>query len=190
MTDISIADNVLSESAQQAVYAYLSEPGWVHGWRSDAGSKAGYTFFHKHFAGNVRPDNYGADQYECESELLATASPIAAMWVALRDNILSGHRLVRCYANGLPFGCDGTVHTDSVSPNSYTAIYYPHPMWHPDWAGETVFFNPDRSDVIAACYPKPNRLLVFAGTHPHCGRGVSRACPMMRVTLMFKTEKL
>jgi SM-20-related protein len=31
-------------------------------------------------------------------------------------------------------------------------------------------------------------MLMFEGTLPHVARGVSRICPVMRVTLMFKTE--
>ena len=75
-----------------------------------------------------------------------------------------------------------------AASNSYTTIYYPHAEWHPNWGGETVLFNADRTDITAAIYPRPGRLFTFRGTIPHVGRGVSRACPKLRVTLMFKTE--
>jgi SM-20-related protein len=54
--------------------------------------------------------------------------------------------------------------------------------------GETVFFNQEETDIIASIYPKPNRLVMFQGTIPHTARGVSRICPVLRITLMFKTE--
>jgi hypothetical protein len=77
-----------------------------------------------------------------------------------------------------------------VSDRSRTVIYYPHPTWHPNWGGETVFFNQDRTGIIAPIYPRPNRLVIFAGNIPHVARGLSRTCPIMRNTLMFKAEWL
>ena len=96
-------------------------------------------------------------------------------------------RLIRCYANGTTYGSDGTIHIDSKSDRGFTSVYYSHPAWYPRWAGETVIFNDDKSDIVASVYPKPNRLVVFAGNAPHVARGVSRTCPVLRVTLMFKT---
>jgi SM-20-related protein len=95
--------------------------------------------------------------------------------------------LMRCYANGYPSGAEGGVHLDSLEPNHFTAIYYPHPAWDPDWGGETVLFNNDRSDIVASVYPRPNRLVIFRGNVPHVARGVTRRCQELRITLMFKT---
>jgi len=106
----------------------------------------------------------------------------------LSAGLLRGHRLIRCYANGHTYGCDGAGHTDAKEPHNYTSVYYPHKFWRPDWAGETVFFNPDKTDIIGCVYPKPNRMVVFDGRIPHVARGVSRICPALRVTLMFKTD--
>ena len=79
----------------------------------------------------------------------------------------------------MPFGSEGTIHTDSDSPESYTAIYYPNRTWLPDWAGETVLFNKTQDDIVASIYPKPNRLLIFRGTRltllAAC-RGLVRLC--------------
>ena len=49
-------------------------------------------------------------------------------------------------------------------------------------------FNQEETDILASIYPKPNRLLIFSGIVPHVARGVSRICPVLRITLMFKTE--
>ena len=135
----------------------------------------------------IRP---GQEQpYDCARELQEKAAVLYNFWRMLEATVLKGHTLLRCYANGQPFGAEGTTHTDSVSPRSYTSIYYPHDKWHSDWGGETVFFDHDRSDIIASVYPKPGRLVVFRGTTPHAARGVSRTCPVLRITLMFKTEE-
>jgi len=79
------------------------------------------------------------------------------------------------------------ANTDFISASACTAVYYPHLQWDPDWGGETLIFNREKNDVIAAIYPRPNRLLLFPGFVYHVARGVSRACPVMRITLMFKT---
>ena len=55
-------------------------------------------------------------------------------------------------------------------------------------AGETVFFNPNRDEILAASvYPKPNRLAIFPGTIPHVARPMSSRANDLRITLMFKT---
>ena len=60
--------------------------------------------------------------------------------------------------------------------------------WHPNYAGETVFFNDEGTDIIGTVYPRPNRMVLFSGSIPHVARGVSRVCPELRITLMFKTR--
>jgi SM-20-related protein len=188
---IAVVDDVLPDERRREVNNFLHEGGWRFGWKSDP-RKDFFSFWHKHFAGNRNPDNYdmnGAEkQYECAAELHERAAVIYALWNDLAHGVLEGHALVRCYANGAPFGSEGTLHTDSTSPQSYTAIYYPHKKWFPNWGGETVFFNSAKDDIIASIYPRPNRLILFSGIIPHIARGVARSCPNMRITLMFKTE--
>lgn len=184
-------DDCLREEDRARIYEFLKGPGWVFGWKSDPMTDR-FSFWHKHFAGAVLPDHYGdpsaGRQSDCSEELAERAPLILGLWRALSGSVLMGHRLVRCYANGHTFGSDGTVHTDSVASNGYTVIYYPHDRWTPNWGGETVFLNADKSDIIASIYPKPNRMVCFQGSIPHVARGVTRICPLMRITLMFKTE--
>lgn len=184
-------DDCLHDEDRQRIFDFLKQPGWQFGWKSDPMTDR-YSFFHKHFAGTIMPDHYGSpnvgNQQDCSEELARTAPLLHGLWKALSGSVLQGHRLVRCYANGQPYGCEGTVHTDSVAPNSYTVIYYPHDIWTPNWAGETVFLDAAKTDIIASIYPKPNRMVCFHGGIPHVARGVTRTCPFMRITLMFKTE--
>lgn len=188
---VTVLDDLLVDDAHRLVFAFLQEPGWRHGWKSDPKAE-GFPFFHKHFAGTIHPDHYdrGGEEkpYDCVAELARTAPLLHEFWTYLAGAVFPGHRLIRCYANGHPYGADGTVHTDSLSDRGFTAIYYPHIEWSPHWGGETVFFDEARTDVVKAVYPKPNRLAVFNGTVPHAARGIARTCPVMRMTLMFKTE--
>ena len=109
------------------------------------------------------------------------------MWARLSSTVLKDHRLSRCYANSYPDGAEGALHTDSNIASHLTAIYYPHLEWHPNYAGETVFFDAVSGEILTAIYPRPNRLVIFPGTIPHVARAASRACPSVRTTLMFKT---
>lgn len=186
-------DEILTEEDRDAVNTFLQASGWGFGWKSQSQSDV-FSFWHKHFVGHKRASAYSFKEGkwpppDCSEELRQGCDIIFRFWDLLRTTLLKGHSLVRCYANGMPFGCEGTLHTDSDSPNSYTAVYYSNREWNPNWSGETVLFNKAEDDAVVSIYPKPNRLLVFRGDTPHVARGVSRTCPSMRVTLMFKTEK-
>ena len=95
-------------------------------------------------------------------------------------------KLIRCYVNGYTYGMDGYVHTDSHRKGEHTAILYICDTWEADWAGETVELRD--GDVVGACLPRPNRLLVLSSDHPHVGRAVSRKCNIMRTVLVFKSR--
>lgn len=186
---IRIYDDVLPDISRQALNNFLhfdtDRSGWKFGWKS-RGTKDAFAFWHRHFAG-YRQTEEQSNAYDCKSEILRF--PIVHnFWCDLETSLLQGHRLIRCYANGHTYGSDGTVHTDTTLPNVYTCIYYPHQNWNPDWGGETMFFNDDKTDVIDCVYPRPNRMVTFDGRIPHVARGVSRLCPVLRVTLMFKTD--
>jgi SM-20-related protein len=95
-------------------------------------------------------------------------------------------KLIRCYVNGYTYGMDGYVHTDSHRKGEHTAILYVCDTWEADWAGETVELRD--GDVVGACLPRPNRLLVLSSDQPHVGRAVSRKCNIMRTVLVFKSR--
>jgi SM-20-related protein len=182
-----ICDNFLPDYSRAALLDVLTKNIWQYGWMSNKQTSM-FPFMHVHFAGSL--DHADAAQYECSEELFSKHDgPIANMWRWLRLGIAVEQHLVRCYANGMPYGSDGDLHTDSSGRQFLTYVYYPHDAWSPDWGGETVFFTADKSDIIEAIYPKPNRLLVFQGNLTHVARGVTRRCPQMRITLMFKTRR-
>jgi SM-20-related protein len=185
-SDIQIYDDLLNPDEQAALLQYLSLPGWGFGAYSDP-SKDASRYWYKHFAGYFnKVENNG----DIEAELERNSPLVFNMWKQIRDRIFSGHALVRCYANGYPFGSEGSVHMDANVSTHFTGLYYPHLAWDANYAGETVFFDRGCRDIIASIYPKPNRFVVFPGTIPHVARGVSRRCRDLRITLMFKTEKL
>lgn len=184
----AVWDDVLTADQRRQVSTFLHQDtdvaGWQFGWRSK-GNLDPFAFWHRHFAGSL---DFDKTIYDCEPELRKLPL-IHDFWRLLAYGPLRGHRLIRCYANGSTYGSDGTVHTDTKLPFTYTTVYYPHESWHPDWGGETVFFTKAKDDIVASIYPRPNRMVTFDGRIQHAARGVSRVCPVLRVTLMFKTDK-
>jgi SM-20-related protein len=183
---VAARDDFLSRDRQEAVLKFLKAPGWAYGAYSDPAPEAS-RYWYKHFAGYVRDGRETRTPAEIEAELEGNAPVIAEVWRRLRDEVLPGHALTRCYANAYSFGAEGGLHYDSDVETHFTVIYYPLLAWSPNFGGETVFFNQTGDEIIASVYPKPNRLIWFPGVIPHAARGLSRTCRDLRITLMFKT---
>jgi SM-20-related protein len=183
---IVVIDDLLPEADRAIIQGFLQSGGWQFGWKSSSKTDI-FSFWHKHFAGHRHAKH--ETQYECDAELEKKFPTLHRFWQQLNRAMFAGdHDLYRCYANAQSYGSDGTLHTDSKSEHSITSVYYPHEKWEPNWAGETLIFNANKTDIVAAVYPRPNRLLAFPGNAPHVARGVSRTCPVLRTTLMFKSE--
>ena len=185
MTSIRVIDDLLPLAEQTALYGWLKGPGWSFGASSDMGPNPS-RYWYKHFAGVAR-EGEPLDPVTIEADLAMRAPMVSALWSALKAGPLAGHLLTRCYANGYPAGAEGGVHVDAILPNHFTAIYYPHLEWRAAWAGETVFFTDSQDEIVASAYPKPNRIVCFQGTIPHVARPITRDCPLLRITLMFKS---
>jgi SM-20-related protein len=183
---VTVFDNLLPPPDQAAIWEFLNRPGWAHGGYSAEGAEAD-RYFYKHFAGYRQDGQEDRTAGSIEDELAQAAPILAQMWIGLKNGPLQGQALARCYANGMPGGMEGGLHLDSNIDSHLTSIYYAHPVWHPNFAGETLLFNPTGDEIVAAIYPRPNRLAVFSGTIPHVARPMSRRRPELRITLMFKT---
>jgi len=113
--------------------------------------------------------------------------PLLDAWGVLRAKpAFDTAKLIRCYANGYTYGMDGYFHTDSQRSDEVTVILYICDKWDRDWAGETVCV--DRKAGWLSIPPSPNRCLMIPSNMPHAARAVSRMCPEMRMTLMYKTR--
>jgi len=180
---IQIFDNILAEPLQMKVANFLETIPWQFGGTSDQTGKS-YPYWYVHFAGIFKDQGKVLDY----SDDLGKFPVIADVWNCLKGKIFQDHTLVRCYPNAYPYGCEGTVHRDADDPRHYTAIFYPHAEWSLNWAGETMLFSLQQPpEVLATVVPRPNRLVVFQGIIPHVARGITRSCPVLRRTLMFKT---
>ena len=77
------------------------------------------------------------------------------------------------------------THDDQIS-----LVYYINLDWKPEWAGETVFYNEDMSEIIYSSVYKPARLIIFDGSIPHSIRVQSNSGPHYRFTLAMFFNKL
>ena len=69
-------------------------------------------------------------------------------------------------------------------------LYYGNKHWKHEWAGETLFFNDDLSEVVYASVYKPGRIIVFDGEIPHTVRPQSSSAPQYRFTLSLFFNRL
>ncbi len=99
-------------------------------------------------------------------------------------NLIGEFKLSSVYANGQTYGLDGDIHVDSEDDNYYTFLYYPMMYWDLNWGGETVIIRPE--GITETVYPKPNTGVLFPSNWGHFGKGPSRYCTDLRVTIAFK----
>jgi len=182
--DLKVLDDFVPLHLQHRLSALMERNIWRYGWKA-ADTQTGHFFWHSHFAG----DNGDGGERDCEVELQGRPliAPVLELWHLIREQIAPGHVPVRAYANGHTFACDGHIHSDSDRPGHFTSIYYAHPEWNGNWGGETLFFDADRSDVVATAFPKPGRLVHFNGNIFHAARSPSRDCPALRSVVVIKT---
>jgi SM-20-related protein len=180
---VGIRDHFVPEALRMSLMALMRRPIWAYGWKS-VRARDRYGFWHAHFAGGDEDE-----RSSCEDALagLPASSPVLALWGLLSQNMLKGHRPIRVYANGHTYGTEGYIHTDNEDPRFFTTIYYAHGLWEADWAGETVFFSAESGEILHAVLPMPGRIVTFNGATPHAARGVSRECPELRISLVFKS---
>lgn len=153
---------------------------WSFGWKSN-GSTDVFSFWHRHFI-EAGPRATESDRKRFTPERFPVVGNVLDSLMTLPH--LRNAQLLRAYANGLTYGLEGRIHTDSRDARDVTALIYANPFWVPAWAGETVFYRDD--GTLISYRPVPGRLLLFNGTMQHVARPPSRDCPHLRVTLMYK----
>ena len=183
--NLVITDDAVPLALQQAISKLTRESIWAYGWRSNT-RRDRYCYWHAHIAGGD-----GTSRKNCEQELAQSQqySAAYALFKLLQQGPLKGHEPLRVYLNSHTFGVEGYVHQDNKDTENYfSTIYYAHPVWHQNWAGDTVFYNRDETDILTSVYPRPGRAVTFHGAIPHCARAPSRDCNELRVSLVIKTQ--
>lgn len=183
---VVVTDDLVPRALQTKLTDLVRQPIWQYGWKSNS-RRDRYCYWHAHFAGGD-----GRSRRNCEEDLISKPQlfPILELWGLLKTGPLAGHEPLRVYANSHTFGVEGYVHTDNEdTENYYSTVYYAHPIWHKNWAGDTVFYTRDGGDIITSIFPKPGRAITFHGALPHCARAPSRDCTELRISIVIKTQK-
>jgi hypothetical protein len=174
MMNIRSIDNFFTDSIIDKIDQEIKQTGWQYGWPSRPGMS--FSHWNMDFA-QVIVEN-GLDV----SDKLPDA--IKSAWQHVNTNYFPGHRLIRCYANAHTYGVEGYPHQDSSKTGEQTVVVYMNPTWNRDWGGETLIYDGNR--IVHAEIPQRNSALIFPSKQYHTSRGVTRICPELRITLMFK----
>lgn len=170
---IEVYDHLVPTPLVETLDRIVRMPIWTHGQKSTADDPFGF---------------WAAVFADSEPALEKTSPELHQLWLCVKRQLKHGHRIGLAYANGQTYGQAGEIHTDTDAPGHKTVLYYCNGYWQPSWHGETLFYTPDRGEIVRAVVPKPGRIVIFDSDIPHAGRDPARTCPVMRVTLAFKLE--
>jgi len=96
----------------------------------------------------------------------------------------------RAYVNCSVYGDSYYTHRDCAEHEQHvTALYYANLEWHPDWGGETIYYN-DEEDAEIVVMPRAGRLVIARGAVLHRGNVPARGCYEERYTLAYKLNSL
>ena len=111
------------------------------------------------------------------------------------DDIADKHGLgnleiLRSYINVYNMTTHLSAHSDDQQDDTFTFLYYANPIWHPDWGGETVFYDEKQEEIIQSVIPKAGRISVFTSTIPHASRPPTISAQQQKFTVAIKARKL
>jgi Rps23 Pro-64 3,4-dihydroxylase Tpa1-like proline 4-hydroxylase len=98
--------------------------------------------------------------------------------------------LTKAYINCGIKGDSHECHVDAYyKDQGKTLLYYANRDWNPNFGGETIFYNEDRTEIEFVSTYKPGRVVVFDSEIPHSARPQSLDGPNYRFTLALKYLK-
>ena len=166
---VSVHDGLVSPEMVRAVFDAVHQPVYHFGQKSNAEDPFGF------WIANI-PD-----------AIVRGDNPIGNLWRLVDARITRGTcRIARMYVNAYTYGDCPTIHVDHDVEGNYTVLYYANLEWRAEWSGETVFYTPQRDEIVRAVLPKPGRIAVFDGRVPHVAREPNRIAPVVRYTVAMK----
>jgi len=173
---ILIKDDILPKDQLEGCLHWLEKANWKYGWKSDKAVSFGHW--------NVDITKTGVSNTTDISSRLPTT--FKRIWDVVNNEVGGSAKLIRCYSNRHTFGTEGYIHIDTDREEDHTCVIFMNKHWEANWGGETNFYNQDKSEVTLSILPRFGRMVLFQGAVPHCARGLTRICPDVRTTLMFK----
>ena len=166
---ISVHDDLVAPDMARELFDAVHQPVYRFGQKSNAHDPFGF------WIANI-PD-----------AIVRGDNPIGALWRLVEARITRGRcGIERMYVNAYTYGDCPTIHVDHDAAGNYTVLYYANLEWKPEWSGETVFYTPQRDDIVRSVLPRPGRIAVFDGRIPHVAREPNRIAPVVRYTIAMK----
>ena len=166
---ISVHDALVPPAMVRELFDAVHQPVYHFGQKSNANDPFGF------WIANI-PD-----------AIVRGDNPIARLWRLVDERITQGRcEIARMYVNAYTYGDCPTIHVDHDAAGNFTVLYYANLEWRPEWSGETVFYTPQRDEIVKAVLPKPGRIAVFDGRIPHVAREPNRIAPVVRYTIAMK----
>ena len=176
---IQVKDNAIPKDKLRACEMWLEKANWSYGWASNKDMPFGHWNVDISKTGITNPT-------EIKDRL---PKEFKEVWKSINTEFFKGQAiLTRCYANRHTFGTEGYIHTDTERQEDHTVVVYMNSNWDTNWGGETVFYSKDKSEVLKAVIPSYGRVVAFQGNINHKAAALSRVCPTVRTTLMFKAS--
>jgi hypothetical protein len=168
---IYIFDNLLSHDFRSRAFAFLKKSMFRLGW-VDTQTETGINRLQIYSNYSTEDlDNLGFFNEIKDENFL---------------NLIKNYKVTRCMVNLSKPMDIYECHTHS---NEMVVLYYANMEWKHEWAGETLFFNNDLSEIEYASIFKAGRVIVFDGEIPHTIRQPSLSAPNYRFTLSIFLQK-
>jgi len=162
---IHICDNVLSPAAHEALCNFTNESYFRIGWADTSDISR-------------RQHQYLYSAWNQED--LDRTGFLQALKDERTLELIGGRTPVRTVVN---LSVPSNVHFSHTHLNEDVLLFYLNTNWREEWAGETLFFDQERKNIIFASAYVPNRTIFFDGEIPHTIRPQSIIAPHYRYTL-------
>lgn len=170
--DLYIIDDLFSQSYHHYLYAFAK--GFNKYSLGFEDTDAIERLSHKYYTANIGVEEL--QQIQLFSQIQKTE---------LHD-LIKEKQLIRATINTSVPSQTNFAHTHF---NQWSLIYYMNIDWKNEWAGETLFYNDNLSEIEFASIYKPNRAIFFDGHIPHSLRTQSINAPHYRFSLAMFFEK-
>lgn len=183
---IRVIDHAIPPAILRDVAAEVGSFAYQYGWKSSRHLDPFAHWNHRIIAARKRNTT---DQRHL---LRRDIYPAVGAWLDWLTTVVVGpNALLRLYANAHTYGIEGYPHTDtSRDRGETTVLMYCNDEWDPAWGGETVVFDADYREIALSVLPRFGRIFLFPSNRMHAARGLTRACPVQRVTLVAKLGPL
>ena len=101
-------------------------------------------------------------------------------------NIINENNYIKCMVN---LSTPADPKFTHCHPKQVVCLYYANLNWHPNFAGETLFYTEDQKEIRYGSTYTPNRLVIFDGEIPHTIRAQNITGPNYRFSIRLFFNK-